>query len=351
MKDTLKLTSHATSDGVERGKGSAKVKLKGVEAFKDITNTLAVQQRPAGRISGGLPVVAVSAGKAKEVEAPHITMRRNTIKYSDGVPFRLPSAPSLSTLGAPSVTVAPVVRQGATQQKSPVVPAKEPETIAVGLFASIANSQLEGAVGKSRSGIRRRKVPPKSAKQVLVNFVHKEARQQQQAKAAATAGTAPLHSREQPSAATSYAGDNVPFLGGGGSTVSAKKITGSTQGANAEYWEVEIESLGGGIASLLGSAVGGVVRAGKSVGGKKQVPRAEKANIPTQVVAQTTTGQRAKKLVTGTVVGGVGSVFSGVGQIARGSVNIMVGTLGCFGGALVCMSRTIVGKPHPDRKI
>ncbi|MBF0357318.1 MAG: hypothetical protein HQL70_01850 [Magnetococcales bacterium] len=133
--------------------------------------------------------------------------------------------------------------------------------------------------------------------------------------------------------------------------------TRNAAGEEEQYWSVPVETLGSGVANMLGNAVGGVVHVSQVITGgtKRKVtskpkakPQAAKSvnvvNVPLK------RGQRVKKAMANKIGSGIGGIFSGVGEVAKGGANIVVGTLGCIGGALVCVTGAKVGADNRAQK-
>jgi hypothetical protein len=120
-------------------------------------------------------------------------------------------------------------------------------------------------------------------------------------------------------------------------------LAAGNQDGDDKYWVVPVESLGSGVAHMLGDAVGGVVYIGQALAGNKKRKLIHKPPaVPQAIVndggAALKRGQRVKAIMANKVGGGVWGVFSGVGQVAKGGASIVVGSLGYLGGALVYLS-------------
>lgn len=167
---------------------------------------------------------------------------------------------------------------------------------------------------------------------------------------AAVAEAAPQGVASQPQAAAI-----APKPARSGSVPTGQKLVGPRQ--------VPVESLGSGVANLLGDAVGGVVKGSLTVaslfsskkkvagrGGKGVAVRSGQAGQPQRMNLVTTPTQRSVKKSGEQVGGGLHAVFNGVGQVVMGGVSIITGTAGCLTGAVVCIGQSVVNGFRPNQR-
>ncbi|MBF0610910.1 MAG: hypothetical protein HQL55_07275 [Magnetococcales bacterium] len=113
---------------------------------------------------------------------------------------------------------------------------------------------------------------------------------------------------------------------------------------------VPVESLGTGVARLLGDAVGEVVKVTTTIGHSVN-GRADQVCSPTNSKVTQPADPTKRSIVknSSAVAGGVQSLVNGVGLVVNGGVSIVTGTLGCLTGAVVCIGKSIVKGVQPHR--
>ncbi|MBF0358235.1 MAG: hypothetical protein HQL70_06470 [Magnetococcales bacterium] len=270
---------------------SSSTHLRGIEAFRKVANSLAAQQQRA------------LDAKFAAVAEPHDISRRQKSQTE------------------------PV---GAASHSNPFITPATGEINMQETTNSVYNSNvptkhIEREAHKSSTTIRRKNATAEAADLVAVFSGVNTSSNTTTSKAEAPVATA---------TATATA-----------STQSAINTTIAASD-NDLYRTIPVESLAGGIFSLLGDAVGGIVGAaqtvGGKVGGKKSKKRAaSKSGITVNAGYRSSSCMSTSMLMSSTVSGGVKNIFFGAGQIVKGGAGIVIGSLGCIGGALVCMTGTL----------
>ncbi|MBF0194077.1 MAG: hypothetical protein HQL71_05940 [Magnetococcales bacterium] len=310
-------------------------KFKGIKAFRRVTNSLAAQQR-----RGVPPETKQSqdSNRAGHNSGQHTTTTRRK-KSHDGEsnspfqqsnPFTIKNTSTVMVPDEPSKTpasnmvvkrrgvVVPQVgqaikRKGALAEQSDLLASFSFSAAAKSAAASNPFAQKNDSFTSSLDGKH-----PKSKKSLSRPVVSSKASNQYK----------PAEVNTAMAAKNQYNGDNN-FL-------------------------VPVESLGSGIASALGDAVGGIVNAGKSLGGKSKKkkknkkPTANTNSSASKPIKPVKYRLSAGSIMSGTVSGGFHNIVYGAGQIVKGGTGIVkggagivVGSLGCLGGAIVCMSGTV----------
>jgi hypothetical protein len=355
-------SSVSDGDKKEADSGSSKVHLKGVEAFKKVTNSLAAQQKMA------LAHQAASKNAGHSIEHKHptklkkpedqssdsaVSMRKRGRQNFNEVPFQvqdeqempegfLAAASSSAELSAASGQKIAVSQSGTDAPFADWIEGRAGSLAHPGMGRTVPSSIADSVPEKRRESVAdlasatiKRKRAKAVTSGMFATFTASDTDTTTSAPAKTfTASKSATASQPvdnsigvEPVASADFAGKTINM---------AKSGSGKTVGGE-QYWEVPVEGLGAGVAHLLGDAVGGVVNAGKAIGGigrkkGKTVRKKSRKN------ASNNASNNASRLRSITVRGGVKNIFSGAGLIVKGGAGIVVGSLGCLGGALVCMS-------------
>ncbi|MBF0456202.1 MAG: hypothetical protein HQL72_15465 [Magnetococcales bacterium] len=397
--------------GLEEEKSQPVTPLKGVEAFKEVANSLARQQNLTSSSSGFSPkkrteikrqssdlksweLPEKEPSKAPPVSSPSLQVKQATtpqrisparispenyqslLEKMAGEQGGTMHTPPLTTTQKAPPKESPKPQETVPRQES-VRPQEAVQSSSL-LSSGVSSPPIQPSSAVRADGIEwpapagkktpiSRKRAMKKAADLLSIFSsqpspslpssgHKASPKKVEAKAS-PAPSAPLPGVQASYEARWDGGEEQDALESemipAGNTFIQRSASSALEGEGV--CEVSIESLGGGIVSALGSVVGGVVGAGKSLGRKGQSRQTRNGHSDTtsdgsSPVRERASGQGLNEQMGGRVTGGVWSIFSGVGQIAVGGTNIVVGTLGCFGGALVCVSSTLVGTTLSSEK-
>jgi hypothetical protein len=332
MADKIPFQGSGT-DSKQENSNTQMEHFKGIEAFRRVTNSLAAQQQrkmtPEAKVSK-------DSGWAGDNSPQHnVTRRKKSNDGESGSPFQQSNPFAIANT-------------------STVMVPDEPAKVAV---SSLAVKRSEVEAPKSIPDIKR-KGGLSEQSELLASFISSASAESAaatnpflQKTVGGTDGSDNPFSKSKKSLSKPIATPKSTRVKA--STIKPPKATQNSDSGDM-YWLVPVESLGSGIASALGDAVGGIVNAGQSLGGKRKKRKTSKKSTPRPNPTVNNPGKPVKykqssgSIMSGTVSGGFKNILFGAGQIVKGGTGIVkggagivVGSLGCLGGAIVCMTGTV----------